>query len=135
MLTKAITLISPPAVEPVSIAQAMKFCRVTDPDDAGNIRVMIAAARESVEQHTARALISQQFVLNLPNWAAGYRDDDRSGELLPVGMNTQTANSLLALYPNMRRTDWSLIALERSPLISIDSVQYYDTTRTSSLHA
>ena len=130
MFTKAYTLVIPPALEPISIGQAMSFCRVTDPDEAGSLRMMIAAAREQIELHTSRALISQQWLLNLPNWAAGYRDDDRSGELLPVGTNTQTANTLLALYPNMRRTDWSLIALERSPLLAINSVQYYDVNET-----
>jgi hypothetical protein len=126
MLQKAYTLITAPAIEPVTLDEATRFCRVDDPSENPLIEVLIAAARESVELATGRAIISQQWMLNLPNWAAGYRDDDRSGELLPVGTNTQTANSLLALYPNMRRTDWSLIPLERSPLVSIDLVQYYD---------
>jgi uncharacterized phiE125 gp8 family phage protein len=127
VFTKAITLVTGPSVEPVSLDEATRFCRVDDPAENPLIEMMIAAARESVEQATERALISQQLLLNLSTWAAGYRGTDRSGQLLPYGTTTQTASTLLALYPSLQRANECLIFLERSPLISIDSVQYYDT--------
>jgi len=130
MYLKSITSLSAPAIEPVSMDEAFAFCRVDNTDEAVILEGMIAAARETVENFTGRALISQQFVLTVPSWWAAYRTGDRSGELLTVGTNTQAANNILAWYPNARRTDWNVIYLDRSPLLSVDSVKYYDSSET-----
>lgn len=125
MLTR-LTSLTAPGIEPVSLDEVMRFCRIDDEDESGLLEGMIQSAREQVELFTSRALVSQQFLLTAPDWQALYRSDDRLGELLPVGTNTLAANLMLAWFPSMKRTDWNVIFFDRSPLLSIDSVQYYD---------
>lgn len=130
MLSKSLALVSGPSVEPITLDEATRFCRVDDPSENPLIENLIAAAREQIELATGRAMISQQWLLTLPDWATGYRDEDRSALVLPFASSVQASNSLFGLYSNVRRNDWRTIPLERSPLISIDSVQYYDTKET-----
>lgn len=60
-------LTSPPAVEPVSLAEAKAHLRVTASDEDAQIARLITAARKSVERRTGLALIEQ-------GWS-GFADD------------------------------------------------------------
>jgi uncharacterized phiE125 gp8 family phage protein len=54
-----------PAAEPVSVAEAKEHLRVDDTSNDTLIGVLIAAARESVEGMTGRALVTQTWRLTL----------------------------------------------------------------------
>jgi uncharacterized phiE125 gp8 family phage protein len=61
-------LFTPPALEPVTLAEAKQHLRVTHADDDDFIAKLIAAARRQVEMRTALRLISQQWKFTLDCW-------------------------------------------------------------------
>lgn len=66
-------LLTPPAIEPVTVADAKLFLRVDHGDDDDVIAALIAAARVHVEAQTRRALIEQSWRLVRDVWPAGGR--------------------------------------------------------------
>ena len=56
---------TPPTVEPVSLAEAKRHCRVDTDDDNAYLTALIQAAREWVEVYLDRALITQQLVMTM----------------------------------------------------------------------
>ena len=66
-------LLTPPAVEPVSLAEAKAFLRVAHNDDDAVISALIAGARSHVEAQTRRALITQTWRLVRDAWPADGR--------------------------------------------------------------
>jgi len=79
-------LLTPPALEPVSLADAKHFLRVEHDDDDALIADLIVAARMQIEMQTRRALIDQAWRLTRDVWP-------RSGRLpiLPVPLKAVTA--------------------------------------------
>jgi uncharacterized phiE125 gp8 family phage protein len=61
-------LLSPPAVEPLSLAEAKAFLRVETAEDDALIAALVAAARLHVEARSGLALISQSWRLLLDCW-------------------------------------------------------------------
>jgi uncharacterized phiE125 gp8 family phage protein len=61
-------LLTPPAVEPISLAEAKAFLRVEHGDDDDVITALIAGARIYVEAQTRRALITQTWRLTRDAW-------------------------------------------------------------------
>jgi uncharacterized phiE125 gp8 family phage protein len=61
-------LLTAPAFEPVSLAEAKAFLRVDTGDDDDLITALIAAARTHVEMQTRRALITQSWRLVRDGW-------------------------------------------------------------------
>lgn len=65
-----VRVVTPPAYEPVSLAEAKAWCQipdyVTDQDD--EIRVVIAAARRHAENLTGRAFMPRTLQLILDRW-------------------------------------------------------------------
>ena len=61
-------LITPPALEPVTLADARAHLKVDVSDDDALIARLIAAARARAEWHTGRALITQSWRLWLDTW-------------------------------------------------------------------
>ena len=61
-------LLSGPAVEPVTLAEAKSFLRVEHVDDDDVIAALIAGARVHVEAQTRRALITQSWRLIRDDW-------------------------------------------------------------------
>ena len=57
----SLTLVTAPAVEPCSTADAKAFCRVDTSTDDGYIASLITAARRAVESYTGRALCTQTW--------------------------------------------------------------------------
>lgn len=66
-------LLTAPAVEPLSLAEAKAFLRVEHGDDDDVIASLIAAARLHVEAQTRRALVTQSWRLTRDAWPADGR--------------------------------------------------------------
>jgi uncharacterized phiE125 gp8 family phage protein len=64
-------LITPPAVEPILLADAKLHLRVTESTYDAVITRLIASAREYVEQYTGRALITQTWEKYLDKFPEG----------------------------------------------------------------
>jgi uncharacterized phiE125 gp8 family phage protein len=63
-----LALVTPPTVEPVTLAQAKAHLKVDTADDDALITALIAAARARTEWHTGRALVTQSWMLYLDRW-------------------------------------------------------------------
>lgn len=74
-------LLTAPAVEPVSLAEAKAFVRVEHNDDDDIISALIAGSRIHIESQTRRALITQMWRLVRDAWPASGRIDVRPGPL------------------------------------------------------
>lgn len=61
-------LLTPPAFEPLSLADAKLYLRVMHDDDDGLITSLIATARGHVEGRTRRALITQTWRITRDAW-------------------------------------------------------------------
>ncbi len=61
-------LTSPPATEPISLAEAKAHLRVPHADDDAYISTLIIAARRAAEARTGLALINQGWSLWLDRW-------------------------------------------------------------------
>ena len=79
-------LLTAPAVEPLSLAEAKAFLRVETPDNDDVIAALIAGARIHVEAQTRRALITQSWRLSFDCWPA-----DGRLPIVPAPLQTLTA--------------------------------------------
>lgn len=77
----SITIVTPPASEPVSLAEAKLFLRIDHTSEDALITTLIGAAREAVEAGCGRALITRRVRENLDIW----RRDAVNGALLSLG--------------------------------------------------
>lgn len=68
-------LITPPAVEPVTLAEAKAHLRVTHAGDDALITALVSAAREQCEHILGRALIEQTWELTLDAFPDAIRLD------------------------------------------------------------
>lgn len=83
----SLTVLTPPASEPVSLAEAKLFLRVDHAADDALITTLIIAAREAVETGCGRALIARTVRESLDIW----RTDARGGAILSLGPVTSVA--------------------------------------------
>ena len=81
-------LLSGPAIEPLTLADAKQFIRVEHNDDDDVITALMAGSRIHVETQTRRALITQSWRLVRDVWP----------ELGCVPVLPQTAAALIAPY-------------------------------------
>jgi uncharacterized phiE125 gp8 family phage protein len=65
-----LSLITPPAEEPVTLLEAKGHLRVDHSTDDGLIEIQIAAARQLIEAVTGRALVTQTWRLDLSAFPA-----------------------------------------------------------------
>lgn len=69
----ALVLITPPAEEPVSLAEVKIDLKVDHDDEDARISLMIAAVRQQLETVTRRAIITQTWDLHLDRWPGAIR--------------------------------------------------------------
>lgn len=58
----AVSIVTPPAAEPVTIEQARLHCRIDNEDDDAILEAYMLAAREWAEMYLNRALITQELL-------------------------------------------------------------------------
>lgn len=78
-------LLTAPAVEPVSLAEAKAFLRVDHDDDDDVILALASASRVHIETQTRRALITQGWRLSFDAWPADGRVAVVPGPLRELG--------------------------------------------------
>ena len=96
MLPKIIT---PPAVEPITLEEAKLHLRVDFDDDDALISRLIKTARESAESETSRTMVATTFELALDAWPG-----------CPSG----------AVGP------WPIIKILNPPLLAVESITHLD---------
>lgn len=74
-------LLTAPAVEPLSLAEARAFLRVEHGDDDDVIAALISASRIHVEAQTRRALVTQSWRITIDAWPGDGRLPVRPGPL------------------------------------------------------
>ena len=115
----ALKLISPPAIEPIALADMMNFSRIDSDADVITMATMITAARQEAEKITRRQLITATWELRLdkfPYSDLGYT----SGSLHNYGRGIRNE-----LIPGRGHTQ--AIYLPMPPLQSVITVKYLDT--------
>jgi uncharacterized phiE125 gp8 family phage protein len=106
----SLTLITPPAKEPLTLEDTKAHLRVTINDDDDYISTLIAVVRERCEAATRRTLITQTWDLFLDQWPTwdGYHG----------GQTFEPVNTLLPAG--------GYVALPKAPLQSVTFVKYTD---------
>lgn len=112
-------LITPPAVEPVSLDTAKLHLKVDSDDDDSLILGYISAAREYCEDLTKRAFYDQTWQLTLDTFPY-YGGDDST-----VPTRQRGSYPLYASY-----YDQVTIRLPRPSCVSVTSIKYLDLTGT-----
>ena len=114
------TVITEPAIEPLTLAEVKLHCRVDYTDDDAMLQAFITAARRRAENYLGRKLISQQVQWSFSNdlfWLQPYND------AYNTRMQIDSFFTRNAMYPMPGR--WMIVHYPN--VQSIDSFQYYDT--------
>lgn len=86
-------LVTPPALEPVTIADARAFLRISTDSEDDILRRIIKTARELVEAETGLALIDQTWRLRVDRWP-------RSGRLALFKYPVKAVTAVIAYRPD-----------------------------------
>jgi uncharacterized phiE125 gp8 family phage protein len=100
-------LLSGPAVEPVTLAEAKAYLRVEHDDDDDVIAALIAGARVHVEAQTRRALITQSWRLVRDAWP-----EDGRIAVLPAPLRALTAARIYRLDGTTQALDTAAFIVE-----------------------
>lgn len=111
------SLVTPPAVEPVLLADALQQARIDTTVDDNLVTYLITGARQWAEKYTGRAFITQTWQLAVdqePVLTERWWDGVRQGPI--TGLDKV-----------------SYISLPHAPLQSVTNVQYFDNTDTATI--
>ena len=107
-----------PAVEPVDLQDLKDQLNITDTDKDKLLSTLIAESREEIEQMSGLALITQTWKLTMDSWPGGR-------EPWWDGVHEGAMNML---HPEVHNWD---IEIPVYPLISVDTINVYDTAGAS----
>lgn len=124
----AIKIKTPPAVEPLTLAEAKTYLRITNSNDDSFITTLISAVRRRCEEYTQRALITQAWTLwldRLPDrncrYTAQYGD-------LPINHGTRFDEALELPRPPLQSvTFMNSYAADNSTTVFSTSNYFVDT--------
>jgi hypothetical protein len=109
-------LVTPPAVEPVSVATAKEHLRVGYPNDDALIAIYISAARAYCEKYTHRAFFNQTW--------------KRTMDFFPLSWGESSLNPAARTDYPFFFWDKLTIDIPRANLVSVTSITYIDGTGT-----
>lgn len=107
MQYRSLTRQTPPAVEPVTLAEAKAHCRVDASDDDAYIVTLITAAREWVEQYLDRTLVHTQWVMRFDKFPPDGTHDIELPRPPVVASGTATAVALTFTFENGNTSTYS----------------------------
>ncbi len=102
-------LLSAPAAEPITLAEAKTYLRIDHDDEDGEIAALIAGARAHVENATRRALITQSWRISRDTWPV-----DGRLVLMPAPVQQLTAARIVRLDNSAQAIDVSAFTLDRA---------------------
>lgn len=105
----SLQLVTPPALEPVTLAEAKAHLKLDTSDDDALLGTLITAARARAEWHTGRAFLAQSWILWLDCWR----------DAVEVPLPPLRAVSSVTLY---RRDDTASV---------LDAAQYFVDTASA----
>jgi Phage gp6-like head-tail connector protein len=116
--------VTPPAIEPVTLAEAKQHARIEYPDDDALVAVLITAARRYCETAIRAAFITQTWTLYLDSFpsAGGYYNR----AIREIWPSLGGLPSGLGFYPGLIPNSTGVIDIPLPPLQSVTSVNYYD---------
>ena len=117
-MADTIEIVTPPSIEPVTLAEAKSYLRVEITDDDAMIGGLITAARMAVETELRQAFIATQFRIHfdyLPFSPGYFNRTIRQMGLGPAWLPQQGGGVFI---------------LPVAPLITVDAITYYDTNGT-----
>lgn len=125
----ALKIVAQPAVEPwlVSDAEVKQHLRIVDTSEDAWIALVLSKSREQAEIQCRRALITQQWVMTMDRFP---RPGAETSSANWYGPSWGTGPGPLTMArPDGRSLDE--IYLPLPPLVSVDSVTYFDETGAS----
>lgn len=121
-------LVTGPAVEPVTVDELKTHCRVSADDDNDYLTSLGLAAREYTEMYCRRQWVYQTWQTNLDHWPLYNLPQNQAWRFGYNIYNRSTAAQEQAgiIHVPMQQE----LLLPKGPLVSVTSIQYYDTTGT-----
>src|SRR5260370_28067499 len=113
----SLVVVTPPAVEPITLDEAKLHLRVTGTDDDAYITGLITAARQYIEKEQNRAFITQTLLQTCDAFP------DLPNATLKFFIPTYSVESYLARAISLMSGP---LRLYRPPLVSVTSVTYLD---------
>lgn len=114
------TLVTAPAVEPVTLAELREHARIDGSSEDGYLEGLLTAARELVEQETRRCLVTQTWRLTLDDWPGTAQEEWWDGQREgPITL--------------LKAADW--VELRKAPIAAITSVVTKDEDGTETTWA
>lgn len=86
---RLIAITTPPASEPITLAEAKNYLRIDSSDDDSLISTLITAVRMNAEQYIRRALITQSVTLAY---------DDYAPSIIPLAMPPAQSITSITVY-------------------------------------
>lgn len=115
----SLVLITPPALEPVTLAEAKLHCKVDSTDDDTLLAIYITSARAAAEHETGRALVTQTWELLLDAFPCDEVELPKPNVLSITSVKytdtdgvEQTIGSPNYTFDNARLTGWLLPAVD-----------------------
>jgi uncharacterized phiE125 gp8 family phage protein len=114
--------LSDAGLEPVSLAAALNYLRVTEADESPLVEALVTASREWIEDQTGRALTTgQSWQLSAPTWEAITRPDGLTIRLPRCPLRSITAVRYRAegsaVYTALPSSAYTAVAAEPAFLV------------------